>query len=139
MDQINRLISYERSGIKFSYSPRKNLELAKQNKKSVEHKCIGRAYADLQTSLLSLKTESGKRNRVAKFFEKMDYYSSRMESSNIAYLSQLKEEMVSRLKQAEAASDKFPLTSNSVRFCSQCGNQLSSVDLFCSKCGFKVQ
>ena len=96
MSLLNRLIFFEAKGIRFKPSPRRDLASAQAKKQRTEKNCIDRAYENLKVSLISLKTEQGKRNRIIKFFEEMDYYAPRMAAENANYVQHLKQEMLAQ-------------------------------------------
>lgn len=136
VDQLNRLIRYENSRIKFQSSPKRDLEKAIFNKSNVERKCIDRQYADLNTSLLSLRTIQGKRNRVQKFFEEMEYFMPRMEPVNVDYVKQLKDIATAQLSQETHKASIAQ--SESTSFCPNCGKTVAPNSNFCSYCGNKL-
>lgn len=136
---FNRLIFYENRGVKFKISPKRDLEDAKRKKRNIERNCIDRSFADLQASLFQLKTDSGKKNRIIRFFEEMEYYSNRMESDNVAYINQLKKGALSGIETKKSAGSTKQKDTNSALFCTQCGNPLPSGAVYCGRCGFKVK
>ena len=137
MALFDRLIWYEKRGTRFKPSPRKNLREIEAKKEKAERDCIDRAFSVLQASLFSLKTESGRRNKVGRFFEEAEYYSSRMEPANVAFIREMKTKLM--VDNAPKASEKASNASGEAFYCTQCGSRLRQGDRFCSKCGAKVE
>lgn len=69
--------------------PSENLERVKRQKVATINDFIDRSYQKLMLSLLKLKTEKGRRNKVADWYNLMTFYSDKMEDENVMRYSEI--------------------------------------------------